>query len=619
MPSLKTAIILCYRPKVDPKTLSERGWYMSYFFSVKNSHAAYWLEQTQGQLTISGDVLGWFKYPEDPNRSKDQRQDILEVATSIALPNEDQFRKYDRYVVMLALNPKEPGDGGSSEFMRFGHVFSGMVALVQTDPSNGHAFDFIAHELGHQLGYNHSFGSASYKNAVWSAPGEYGHPYCIMSAQGYGGRDTTFTPTPLRDNANAYTRIAPRLNAAACVAKGHILLGEYDLRTNPGEATIRIHARDLWLNTRENKIQALRVTRSDGASFVFEYRRKTGNYDQGLSKDTVILNALHGGLGNIHGTFVQSCTLPWSEPNFGHFFISTLGFAAEIIEWSPNSESILLRLSPNLRSKTFDFSLHGSEMEILDSQVVASGVHDFVKGEEKCIIGSYPWTQTAIRQRMTLILSYKSPTRLNAEWHISGVNLTGSAGTIQISNIQCLLPQPIPRGIRTRRDVQLNYLILETPGQIVVRLENNPNDGDYELDFNVRVNVGLGSFTGGFPIRFTGEHVEFGNGFNEKRFSCLFIPHDKRLHIKTPVLPAGIWEHIARPKRPIVQKLLASLAVAKETDFAKAEIIESELAAFLQREDLPLLWFDFTSAENIQAIMDSETSNTLVQRTSEDV
>lgn len=238
-----------------------------------------------------------------------------------------------------------------------------------------------------------------------------------MSAQSYGGFDTTFTPNPLPDNATAQSRIPPRLNAAVCVAKNFMAAYEYNLAQSPGATTVRIYARDLWFARGDNNLQALRVTAPDGRSYVFEYRRVSGLYDKGLTADTVILTALAGSTGGEAGTFMQAESLPWRSPHAG-LFEESLDFAVQLLEWSPDSESVLLHISPNNGTRLFRFSLTELSTDILESVEVASGVHDFVQGEEKCVRGPYPWMQRNIFVRKKLGFTYQSPIALTAKWSI---------------------------------------------------------------------------------------------------------------------------------------------------------------------------------------------------------
>jgi M6 family metalloprotease-like protein len=606
MATIPTAVILCYRPMVDQTKLRDPGWYNRYFFDLGNTQASYWMEQTRGNDTISGTIFGWFPYPEDPNRKKGQegylqlRRDILEVATTIAFPTEEELKQFDKFVVMLALNPGEEADGNTGRFKSFGTWRYGMVAHVHVDkdPDDECAFDYIAHELGHLLGIADS----------WGPTGGYGHPYCVMSARTYGGMSTTYTPDPLPDGAAQYGQIPPRLNAAACVAKNYMVPIEHDIRTIASPTLVRIYARDVWFSRSENKFHALRVT-SGERTFVFEYRRKSGNYERGMTADTIILSALEGGRGGLAGTFVEALTLPYK--NKRHIYIPLTSFAVEIFEWSLNSESIVLRLSPNFNTLSYHFSLRAGDPETVQVREIANGIHDFVAGEVKCIRGPYPWRLEAIWQKQKVVLKYAVPIPAKPQWIIKDTPLNDSSGTVTLRSHPCVVAPPIPNGLRTLRDVVLRYSITENSGQSLLTIENNPDDGEFECQIACKIGNDLGSFSESVTLFFSGLDVKYENGFNEDRFRCLSIPHDDRIHFKSPILPSGIWDKIKRPDRPIVRKLLRSLAVASETDVDAFEGIERELASFLRLEHLPLLWIDNARAENIQSTshLQSQDSN----------
>lgn len=173
---------------------------------------------------------------------------------------------------------------------------------------------------------------------------------------------------------------------------------------------------------------------------------------------------------------------------------------------------------------------------------------------------------------------------------------------LELSYHECWLPQPVPHGLRTRRKIAVRYAFEETANQSILIIENNPDDGVFELVVSVSADVGLGRFSDTSTILIHGAELRFGNGFDEARFACLFIPHDDRFHLKTPILPSKIWDQIPRLERKLVSRLLGALSNhLDDSNVVAAEEIERTLARYLKIDAVPMMWVDHTRAENIVA------------------
>lgn len=139
----------------------------------------YWQQATKGIRTIVPDLHGWYHLTgTESTQGFTPRSQMIPMAISAA--SDVDFSKYDGIVVWVY-----PPDCDAGAW--FGT--SPYSALLD---SNGYQ-DYLAHEVGHVLGFMHSFGPNDY---------DYGDPYCIMSAETFGGRSPCFslTPQPISDD-----------------------------------------------------------------------------------------------------------------------------------------------------------------------------------------------------------------------------------------------------------------------------------------------------------------------------------------------------------------------------------------------------------------------------------
>lgn len=149
----------------------------------------YWQDTTNDWITFDQfDVFGWYDValPMPP----DGRANTANIAKAAAQAAGQSLDGYDGFVVMLypgqAVVPGKPApvgyDGGTS---------GNTSTVMASDPHM-----FVAHEMGHVLGFDHTYGipntGADYDgdNIPDYSP-VYGDPYDIMSAESFGGADPT--------------------------------------------------------------------------------------------------------------------------------------------------------------------------------------------------------------------------------------------------------------------------------------------------------------------------------------------------------------------------------------------------------------------------------------------
>ncbi|MGB7982577.1 MAG: tachylectin-related carbohydrate-binding protein [Candidatus Nanopelagicales bacterium] len=143
----------------------------------------YWSDVTGGYLDFQGSaLLPWVDITLPPNDVSRGTQFTLAYAATDALSPNDDLSAYDGYVVLSL-----PGigiDGGSSTSS--GRRFSALPVATSDHT-------FMCHELGHTMGFGHSYGLPNNGidwdgKAPWDVGNVYGDPYDIMSSGAFGAR-----------------------------------------------------------------------------------------------------------------------------------------------------------------------------------------------------------------------------------------------------------------------------------------------------------------------------------------------------------------------------------------------------------------------------------------------
>ncbi|HEY7522277.1 MAG TPA: hypothetical protein VH720_01290 [Candidatus Limnocylindrales bacterium] len=152
--------------------------------TAEQSFATYWRESTAGLVELTGDAFGWFAI------------ESAELVAAIQTP--DRHRNAQALCDVAVQNGINVGGFVGVVFMVGGRAIGAGAASVRVDGrvipcaflDDRGEHSFIAHEIGHVIGMDHSF-RLGWVNPNGPLFGEYGAPHDIMSALTFGGFPVT--------------------------------------------------------------------------------------------------------------------------------------------------------------------------------------------------------------------------------------------------------------------------------------------------------------------------------------------------------------------------------------------------------------------------------------------
>lgn len=197
-----------------------------------------------------------------------------DIATKVVLDLRDNLgidmSMVDLLIVVLGIAPHVGSDGGSGQA-----VLSPERTLRSVGCRIGDRWDFMAHEIGHGLELEHSFGN-DWVPVIGDHPGGYGHPHCIMSAMLYAASRAaahTFRPSRATAGPNAPHSVHRSASFPWCVTAGCTSMSSpARRRANTGfAAAIMMAAPPPGLAP-----QAILVNGAQDATYAVEYRERVG-------------------------------------------------------------------------------------------------------------------------------------------------------------------------------------------------------------------------------------------------------------------------------------------------------------------------------------------------------
>jgi Tachylectin len=296
-------------------------WYQEHFCNADGvGVAGYWSRQTQGEVRLTGDVFDWFDLSatqqelKHPDYNTIERCRVANKAIEQALLRGFDCSGRDGFVVIADITPPTGWsvDRGATPINASVNVgvadivVEGFGALIPIASD----YDFTAHELGHVLGLDHSFGFPQ-QIATNAVPGEYQHPWCIMSAQVYGESHPQFDPPtpaavtgglldgPLHVHLDReLCNKGPGLNAGTRVGRGWATPIDIDLE--PGLDQV-FTISSLGAPAGADRYNAITLRAGPDERYVIELRTSRDLDDRGVLCPMIVVNALEGSLAD--GTY----------------------------------------------------------------------------------------------------------------------------------------------------------------------------------------------------------------------------------------------------------------------------------------------------------------------------
>ncbi|WP_035354916.1 hypothetical protein [Edaphobacter aggregans] len=568
----------------DINDLRADSWWNSYFFDPVDGQCAYWLKQTDNQMKLTGATVGWLAVSLTDEQRKDRTKAAQALVDWMIANHNVGFDRIDIVICIHGLGATVESDGGGThEVIVDGRKLPAVVGRL------GDGFDFYSHEIGHAFGLDHSFGKEPIV-VVGDAPGGYGHPHCIMSAQLYGSDPdggACFPALP-KDGSADYSSIGPSVNAVTALNRGWLDATQFLVAENQmGEFEIR--SRHQGGRNPGLPPQALHVVLPNGSDYCVEYR-EARDWDQGQTGDRVIVTQDKGGLGD--GAYPDKHVGSFAWATGGLYDVHVFdGFELQVLEKLLQNHSVRVRI---IRG-------HSQYLTVNDSCVVKtikripieSGTTDFEPGDLRCVRGSWPYSREELIQQAVIEITYANPPGLDVGWTVEGQTLPQPSDTLTFPSKYVYFTNPKLRTYHSHEDVVMKYTIDTLANGSRLTLISAPPNKNFTLQVDANALNIIGRVNRSYTVELKGLVYEYGGIFESKRIECMANLANPSSYFPTyeviVVDPPKFWRKVPKERRDEVVRhlsILEHLRSEGETDDLQRALQEFEAMSFGAAADL---------------------------------
>ncbi|WP_433300993.1 hypothetical protein ACQP2F_04820 [Actinoplanes sp. CA-030573] len=452
----------------------------------------YWEYCSYGAIDVRGtQVFPWRKlagFNAPPAGVNYLRGAIAAQAVKQALDEGWPLDDFRGIVVWVAPSASNPQDAGSSP-----SKLNGKWPFCVLYEGSNH--DFYAHEYGHALGIQHTWG---YRGGQPS-PQPYNDPYCIMSAQFYGNTTATFKQTaqvggpPTGDNfwasmapmpaaATLYSNIADFAGTPNCRQLGTITAG--------WRRSVTLRARDLTHGNHPVLAVAVAGAGVTGGrqGYTVELRRAV-DWDKGLTSPGVVIHSFQSLDEFPAGTYDLE-----KDPVVVYEGVLPLPITSGDADWHSPSGDFVVRVDDvDDDLGQVDLTLGGADLLHAGAVTVDVAVGGYSELAEEgvahdvpiliCGRGDYRYFIDHQHTQLTCTATSFGYDNPRASWRVNGVPL-GAGPTVSVPAVSTY-PRPTSK-TQQSQNVTLTWSV--TANTLV--LTADPADGNYALEIEATVSEG---------------------------------------------------------------------------------------------------------------------------------